>query len=278
MSEPLFKYISQSLLNMAGKCGMQVYHRHIKGIIIPPGFAAHRGTAVHKAAQADAEAKREKQSEFGLTVAEMIDVAADAFEKKVSEDGVYLNAEEAQFANTLKADAKDTAIVATKLYGNEVAKRIRTPKLIEETVTMDVDGLSYPLGGTIDLVHVADGKHRIQDIKTTEKRMFDGIATHTLQAPLYTMLAESVLDGETPDFDYEYLVIQKTKQDNVTIPAIVNKQSRVNIVERARVLERALQAGIFQPAPRDAWWCSEKSCGYWGICPFGAKQTVQVAL
>lgn len=269
-------YINQSLLNMAAKCMKQVEFRYGLGIVIPPAAAAHRGTAVHKAAQTDAEMIRGGKDR--LTPQELQDAAETAFRESI-ERGVYFSEEEAPQKNFVLGNALDEATKAATLYGNEVSPRIGRPVIIEQEHTLTVDGLSLPLGGRIDLVHAEgyDNRHEIIDLKTTGKQPDLAVSQYSIQAPLYSMLAENML-GTTPHFTYDYLVIQKTKETHQMIEAEVTAQSRENVIDRARVLERYLQAGVFMAAAPDSWWCSEKWCGYWGVCPHGQRRSTQISI
>ena len=47
----MIESIHQSMLGMWLRCGVQFERRYIREEVIPPGIAARRGTAVHKAAE-----------------------------------------------------------------------------------------------------------------------------------------------------------------------------------------------------------------------------------
>ena len=270
----MIKYINQSMLNMAAKCMKQVEYRYIKGIIVPPSAAAHRGTAVHKAAQKDSEAIRSSQTH--LSISDMQDIASSAFQESLEKNGVYFSNEEAPNSNEVLSKSKDEALKAAVVYAEHISPKIVSPVSIEYEAVIDLETLSYQLGGTIDLIHLVNEKHKISDLKTTAKKPDQGVATSSIQAPFYTLLAEHALGIKT-DFDYNYLVIQKTKQEAVNIPAIITLQSHANVLNRAHVLESYLKTGVFMPADPSSWWCSESWCGFWGMCPYGEKQTIQIS-
>lgn len=272
----MINYFNQSILGMASKCMKQVEFRYVKGIRIPPSAGAHRGTALHKAAQADAEIIKEKN--IHLNSSDLSDLAATAFHESVEKDGVYFSSEEAPNSNAVLSSAKDDAVRAAVLYGEEVSPKIETPIHIEQELTLEIEGLNYQLGGRIDLIHLVNGSNKISDLKTTAKKPdTEIVGLHGIQAPMYSMLAENLL-GQQPDFDFEYLVLQKTKQENITIPAIVDQQARQNVLDRARVLDRYLQTGVFMPADPTSWVCSEAWCGFWGICPHGQRQQKSISV
>lgn len=271
----MIRYINQSLLAMAAKCMKQVEFRHVKRILIPPAAAAHRGTAVHQAAERDA--REILACGQRLSARELQDAASTAFHASVEKHGVYFSNAEAGNAPVVLAAAKEEAIRAAALYGTEVSPRIGKPIEIEKELVVEVEGLTYPLGGTLDLVHLAGGAHKITDLKTTAKRPDGALRTQSIQAPLYHLLAERALALDAA-FEYEFLVVQKSKTENVTLPAMLGAQARQNVLERARILEAYLQTGCFMPAAPGSWWCSESWCGYWGLCPYGARQQLHVSL
>ncbi|MBU0691515.1 PD-(D/E)XK nuclease family protein [bacterium] len=270
----MIKYINQSLLNLHAKCGIAAEYR-VSGLIIPPAAAAHRGTGVHRAAEADA--RRIQLSSDRLTIPELQDAAATAFCESVEKHGVYLSAEDAPQARVILGQAKDEAVRAAALYGERVSPRIGQPVHIEEEIVVQMDGLDYPLGGTLDLVHLVTAGYKITDLKTTGKAPDPSVATHSIQAPMYELLAERAL-GLKPSFEFEFIKLLKTKSETITIPAVFTPQTRANLLQRASVFEAHLQSGVFTPAAPGSWWCSESWCGYYGICAHGAKQSCQIAM
>jgi hypothetical protein len=38
----------------------------------------------------------------------------------------------------------------------------------------------------------------------------------------------------------------------------------------------AIRSGIFVPAPDQAYWCDERYCGYWNICPHVKHSTTSL--
>ncbi len=272
----MIPYINQSLLNMAAKCMKMVDYRHLQGIKIPPAAAAHRGTAVHEAAERDAYLIMETQAR--LSVDELQDIAANAFHESIEKNGVYFSNEEAPNSKQVLSHAKDEAVKAAALYGECVSPRIGKPIEIEKELVVEVDGLSYPLGGTLDLVHMIGDEAFIGDLKTTGKKPDLNIATHSIQAPLYGLLAEHALGLQNYEFEYDFLVVQKTKRENVRVRAIITPEHQQGVIERAKVFENYLKTGSFMPAAPGSWWCSESWCGYYGLCPYGKRQAKQIVV
>ena len=56
--------ITQSMLGMFLRCSHQFERRYLRGEIIPPGIAARRGSATHKAAQINLEQKLHSQADL----------------------------------------------------------------------------------------------------------------------------------------------------------------------------------------------------------------------
>ena len=74
--------ITQSMLGMFLRCPHQFERRYLRGEIIPPGIAARRGSATHKAAQINHEQKLHSQED--LPVGDLQDAARDHYVRLIT--------------------------------------------------------------------------------------------------------------------------------------------------------------------------------------------------
>ena len=49
------------------------------------------------------------------------------------------------------------------------------------------------------------------------------------------------------------------------------RANQFELLQLGQVAYEYVTAGRYLPAAEDSWWCSERWCGYWNICPFGAR-------
>lgn len=124
----------------------------------------------------------------------------------------------------------------------------------------------------------------IRDTKTSKKSPSDDTAHNSHQLSAYA-LASQVLDGKLPDkMVLDYLV--DLKRETKYVPLATTRDAEQASAYLSRVVNAivSIRSGVFMPAPNTAWWCSEKYCGYHGICPHvkhkattvGANPLVQI--
>lgn len=251
--------IRQSTLNMLFRCGMQFYYRHERGISIPPGISARRGTSVHTTSQATHEHKLLKGTD--LPVDYMEDLAADTYRRLVLDRGVYIPKSEYAERKRLIGEGLDSAVRLSRLYAKEVAPTVH-PWLIERTVVADF-GLELPLEGTIDLVETDS---HLRDIKSAGKSYNQAAADCSLQLTQYNVMFYLTFGYWPPETSLIVLVDLKESK----VQHIKTKRTSACLEpykERVKLAIRQIKSGIFLPTNPDNWWCTEKWCGYWQMCP-----------
>ncbi len=258
-------------LNMLSKCGAQFERRYINGEKVPPGVSLVMGTAVHKAVAADLT---EKITAGKLLPAEQVqDIARDALAAEWQK-GVVLEEDYAALGEKKAAAvATDTAVSLAELHHEEAAPRLQ-PTHVERPWVLDIEGLPVQLAGTID---VQEGLKSIRDTKTSKKSPAADAADSSLQLTTYC-LAVRQHDGAVPEkVGLDFLVHTK-------VPKLVQIESKrtdadfQHLLERVYQASRMIEAGLFMPAPLEAWWCSARWCGYHATCKFAARPvTVAVA-
>ena len=265
LSLPL-DYFNQSQLNEYLMCGHKYKLKYIDGHR-SSNLSMIRGTAVHHAA-ASRHIRMKLEGEES-TEEEVAAWAADRYDEETSnEENIYLNEEEKK-ANKEKVigATKDTTIDLALTFAREIAPRIKTPIIVEETIEF-----CHPSGlvlkGTLDLVHKDDEDCiSLADLKTASRRKNQVDADISRQLTFYSLL---------------YLSRYKTRPDVVELQVLVaNKKPTAQFLRSTRVeydiksllktiefVVKNISAGVFGPASDFAWWCTPKQCELWHRCKF----------
>jgi hypothetical protein len=264
MRENHMKAITQSMLGMFLRCPHQFERRYLRGEIIPPGIAARRGSATHKAAQLNHEQKLHTKED--LPVSDLQDAARDHYVKQIKEEGVFIPKDQVAEKERLLEVGLDAAVRLTRLYREYLAPAIR-PSLVEEKLTIDV-GLGLPLQGTID---VLTEDHWLPDLKTADKSKSIGEADHSLQLTFYTGLVAQYTGKWPARISLEVLVNNKEPKLQ-SLPTTRGPEDWANLMLRVRLLLEQIRAGLFPPCDPGAWVCSPNWCGYFWTCKYSIKR------
>jgi hypothetical protein len=256
--------ITQSMLGMFLRCHHQFERRYLRGEIIPPGIAARRGSATHKAAQLNHEQKLHTQAD--LPVGDLQDAARDHYVRLIKDEGVFIPKDQIAEKDTLLAKGLDAAVRLTKLYRQSLAPAIQ-PVLVEEKLTLDV-GLELPLQGTIDVLTTDNW---LPDLKTADKSKGPGEADHSLQLTLYAGLVAHHTGKWPARISLEILVNNKEpKLQSLTTTR--GPEDWVNLLLRVKLLLAQIQVEIFPPCDPNSWICSPNWCGYFWSCKYSIKR------
>jgi hypothetical protein len=95
------KAITQSMLGMFLRGPHQFERRYLRGEIIPPGIAARRSLATHKAAQLNHKQKLHSQTD--LPAGDLQDAGRDHYVRLVREEGVFIPKDRLAEKDTLLA-------------------------------------------------------------------------------------------------------------------------------------------------------------------------------
>jgi hypothetical protein len=252
-------YLSASQIDMFYRCGEQYRRRYIENERIPPGIAAYVGTGLHGAAEMDFKSKMSTGED--LPAALLKEVAAETFQKKISDEGVFIPHED---RSTAKKDIADGMDMTTKLIEPflEFAKPIN-PALVEHRAIIEVPEIP-PILGFIDL-YTAD--KRLSDIKTGGRSWTQDKADTATQPTVYREMVKREL-GEYPErFTIDCLVTTKTPKYS-PVETTRRDEDFEALVAKIKVMMAAINAGIFMPSDPTAWMCSRKFCGYYLTCPY----------
>lgn len=225
------------MLSMFLRCPQQFERRYLRGEIIPPGIAARRGSATHKAAQLNHEQKLHTQADLPLE--HLQDAARDHYVHLIKEDGVFIPKDRVADKDKLLAAGLDATVRLTTLYREALAPAI-VPVLVEEKLTLEA-GLDLPLMGTIDVFTLDQW---LPDLKTAEKSKSPKDAEYSLQLTFYAGLL-AYQTGAWPK--------------KLSLEVLVNTK------------EPKLQSLL--TCDPNAWVCSPNWCGYFGTCAYAIKRS-----
>ena len=256
--------ITQSMLGMFLRCAHQFERRYIQGEIIPPGIAARRGSAIHKAAQINHEQKLHTKED--LPAGDLQDAARDHYVNLIREEGVFIPKDRISEKDQLLAGGLDAAVRLTKLYRHSLAPAIQ-PILVEEKLTMDAN-LDLPIQGTIDVLTTDNW---LPDLKTADKSKGAGEAHHSLQLTFYAGLVAQHT-GKWPErISLEVLVNHKEPKLQ-SLPTKRRPEDWGNLMLRIQLMLAQIRAGLFPPCDPGAWVCSPNWCGYFWTCKYSIKR------
>ncbi len=253
--------VRQSAINDFELCGELFRRKHIEKQAAHPGTAALRGGAVHVGAQVNHESK--KKSGVDLPKKQIIEAAIAGFEDKKAKEGFRLTPEEIGVGvKPTLARTIDSVVSLTGLYADQVAPQMQ-PDLVEQDAEIALpNGVVFR--GRLDL-STTDG--RIKDFKTAARAKSQKDADESIQGTQYWLLYTALKGKEPAGFDFEYLVDTKTPKHQ----RISTSRSRRDVevlVNRANVMLRSVQAGLFAPAGVGSWICSNKWCPFFSDCVY----------
>jgi len=256
----MIKAISNSMLGLWLKCGEAFKFRYLEDLKIPPGIAAHRGGAVHKAAEINHKQKIDTEEDMPLD--SLQDAARDEYVTRCKE-GVLISPKDRPQKDKLLNEGLNDAIIMTKSYKDEIAPQIM-PAMVEKYMIKDF-GFEYPICGITDVI---DTNNIIHDIKTSTKIKTAGWEKIELQPTFYILLYEDTRDPLLtkfmPKFKYHIITPQKVQElETQRTAADVGR-----LIQYIAVFMQDLKAGVFKPAEPGHWLCSEKWCGYYPICKY----------
>lgn len=255
----MIRSISKSSLSMFLRCPVQWERRYVYEERIPPGIAARRGGAVHKAAQVNHEQKIISGQD--LPASDLQDAARDYYVNTIKENGVFIPKSQLSEKNELLNEGLNTSVRLAKLYRDDVAPTIQ-PQLVEEKLEIDA-GFEVPIVGIVD-VYTAD--KRLPDFKSADKSPAQGIADTSLELTFYAGLVAHAT-GEWPaEVSLDYLVDLKKGPKYDPQKSHRGPRDWDVLMQRVQLMLEQIRAGIFPPCDPGSWVCSERWCGFALTC------------
>jgi hypothetical protein len=242
------------------KCPKAFEYRHIEGIRTPPAGAMYQGTAYHGGLEENFKHKIATGKD--LPVSEVEEVAAERWDNLLKRERPVLTADEELGA------LKDQVVSLVSVYRNEVAPTV-LPKEAEKQLSLSVDG-AFPIACQLDLIDIDD-----IDIehKTSRAAWSQDRADGDLQMTAYEYTRRKVLGRETPGGQF-HIAVKKKRPEIQQLQVVKTPEQLEGFEVVHKFVSQAIREGNFPPRT-DGWWCSEKWCGYWNICPYGARAARQ---
>jgi len=258
--------LSVSRLNMYFRCGMQFYYLVVKDRPVPPGWALVVGGSVHEAPHGNLKHKLAFQEFMPLDQVET--AARDALAQRWDKEGVRLESEEHKKMGekAARAEAIDTSVRLVRLHYRELAPTLR-PTRVEHKWWLDVAGTDCTLTGIID---VQEALASLRELKTSKRSPTQADADDSLQLSLYA-LAIWKLDGALPERVWIDSLVHTKQEKLVQLQSARRPEDFGHLTNRIAAAFDAINKGVFVPAPVDAWCCSERFCGWWGMCPYARR-------
>ena len=260
--------LHQSQIGMLSRCGLQYQYRYVEGKLRPPGVAMVVGTATHRAVEENLENKIH-HGEL-LSQEEVESLASDAFDATwLGDEPELSDLEKEAGKKATKGVAKDKAVQLSSLHHSDIAP-ILTPETVEEKFRLELIGRPVDLAGTIDIVEKDGDSYVVRDTKTSGKTPSADTADRSTQLTMYALAVESSRGKRPEKVTLDYLVKLK-KPKSVVLESTRGDEDYQMLMKLVDASSKVIEAGAFMPAPQDAWWCSNRWCGYWNICPYGAR-------
>ena len=247
---------------MYARCPEQYRRRYVEGQRIPPGIALLRGSAVHTAAEQNNGQK--VNSHEDLPVVDLQDIAAEAYDIRVQEEGVYLQPDEKSRAKDALGEGKDAAVGLAGYYGEALAPQIQ-PVEVEQRFTIELPGLC-DLMGVIDVV---DTERVIRDMKTSGKRKAQRDADTNTGLTVYGLAYET--QNQSPPAGLRLDTLIRTKSGKHSLQHLDTERTHAHygaLLKRLTAQVQAISLGSFPPTNPANWWCGPRWCGYYHTCPY----------
>lgn len=262
--------ISASALEQFEKCGVLYEFVHLRGLRQPPGIAVLKGRAVDKARSATL---LEKASGELPPAEKHIQLAADEAEAAIQEEFIV---DEDMSVDVAKGKLKDAAVkMAATDYETFIPGIV--PFVDDEPWVQKKIVINASDHTLVAILDCFDANRNIIELKTSSstyrptQKVFDlhpssggfGIG---LQALFYEMVLRL---NKTPASmtRAQYLWEGGGKIHPIELSHHFGPKPPFDVlIRRIERMIRAHESGVFHPAPRGAWWCSKKFCGFWDMC------------
>ena len=240
-------YISVSQVRTYLLCGMKYYFQYFEKIKTFPTGPMIRGSSVDKAANDHFDIKADNG--VGLKRKDFVDHAVSEHDN---------NAEVAEMDIT-KQTSRDRLAEISKKYHVTHAQKL-TP-LSKNAVQLKINGdigLDIPVLGFADLI-TKDGV--VIDNKVRKQNRVNDL-TKDIQLVTYADVGNFSKVGIA-------LVTDNKNPKAEIYTAQISDSSKSLVRERIKSVRNGIKKKGFLPAPEGSWYCSEKWCSFWNICPYG---------
>ena len=251
-------YLSISQVTQFLKCGEAYKRRYVDHQRIPASTSMVQGRGVHKAAEklhlsmidgapiSTEEMCAAYSDLYDTEIKEAVASPDEGNPAQVKDAGVNLTVHYRKGALGMLPSAEtNTLYPAIKPIAAEKVFRVMLRPEESEPV---------PMVGVIDLEEATC----IADLKTKQKAASQLEADNSLQLSLYSYITGKGVVRLEPS---------KTKPARYIRTESIRTRSEVkHMLTIVSEVAEDIVAGRFRKTDPDRWWCSEKTCAYWGTC------------
>jgi hypothetical protein len=256
------------------RCGRRYYFKRIDHN--SPKFATpghiHEGTAYHAGV---AIGLREKQAGGQANITAMTDAMVEVLNRPLFE---------IEWGERKIADAERAGVNLVRLYHERIMPTL-TPTHVEEEVAVQFSNRPWAFVVRADCEGMVDpGATIIIDHKRVAKTPAHDIADRSEQLTAYA-LGAWVRDERIPELvRMDHAIALKSQPRSELgklgtwietsagvcgIVPVVSRRTMEDIDRYLRVMDatwKNIEAGVYNYAPADAWWCSPTACEFWEYC------------
>jgi len=286
----LTHHLSASRMGMYLRCGMQYAYRYVEGLKEPPGVSMAYGRATHETLAYEHKEQMQRELPSAGEVRDFFDNQVDQHFEEIDLRHPT-NQDSRGNPKWTRDDAHDAGGRALAAYTEKVAPAIE-PVTVEEPFSIDLPG-GVKLVGAIDL---RDSSRTVIDHKSGKKSPMGNAAASSDQLTMYALpdladtarelyedgMTDADLDdamgkhGPVVEVALNHLTALKTKSKLTWLPSARTWRSWRTLQQKVVRVAHGIRNENWHPAPEFAWWCSERSCGFWNICPHGANEVHRV--
>lgn len=255
------KALSNSAIRTLRMCPERWRRRYLEHEYEPPSGAMTLGSTIGAAETASDHhwiAKGEPLSDK-----DVLDAYSDEFD--------LVEIAEVNWQGERPAAMKDSGAAALRAYHGRLIPQMSPPVEAEREMRIDV---AHPDGSTVEFVAYPDVEcedDSVIDRKVTGQRWSPAKADNERQVDAY--MAGRRAEGK-PASSFAFHTMVRTKSpyaEEIPTSRTDEQLDRflAEILGAADEIAWRVETDNWSYAPDGAWWCGEKSCGYWSSCPGG---------
>ena len=268
MAELGLDHLSASSIGTYMDCPRRWFYRTVQRITSPPSGALTQGKVLGKGVEVGYRQQMFLREVEGPEA--MIDdgIIYDTISTEWSEQESEVDWSQ---ETTTSGEALDQTIDGAHLYHREIMV-VTNPISVERSIVVAHDRWAWPLLGYLDI----EEETKVEDLKFTGKAKSQSDLNRDVQADIYQLGRDA--EGKPADFQWQNVV--KTKVPKLVI---LNREGydQERAVRRIEMVQVAIHAtldayyksgneDVFAGASPSWWGCSDKWCGYYSRCPYGA--------
>jgi len=255
--------LSLSGMTLLRKCPLKWKRRYIDGEYEPPSGKMICGSAAGAAEATNYQLKI--VSGVDLSRDDVLDAYADEWNERVRRD-------EIAWGDDKPDDIRTTGQAALELYHDTIAPTVR-PVSVEREFVLRFSEAEWTFKGFLDLEE-DDGA--VGDLKMKGKALSQAEADSDPQPSSYLLARRAEHhDGYGPaPAGFRFHVMTRTRRPAANVVTTERTDEQLDaflhrIYAAAAEIHWRAEFEVWDGAPRDAWWCSQRSCGFWSSCPLG---------